>query len=264
MNNRERPIGVFDSGVGGISVLREMVALMPNENFIYFGDSKNAPYGTKPISEVQDLTISIAEKLVEMGVKAIVVACNTATSVGVEILRAKYPDIPVVGVEPALKPAVLYKKNPQVLVMATDITIREKKFRELLEKYAALGEIHLLPCPGLMEWVEKGIIEDEELTAFVKDLLAPYAGKTDSVVLGCTHYPFLADTIKKVMGDNVRLFDGGAGTARELLRRLAEAEITNDEENVGKVTFLSSNNCEAEIELCKALLYMKKEVDKRG
>ena len=139
MENRKKPIGFFDSGVGGISVLREAVKLMPNENFIYFGDSLNAPYGTKPIEEVQALSVKNAEMLIEKGVKAIVIACNTATSVAAEILRDKYPDIPVVGVEPALKPALMYKENPKVLVMATDVTLRERKFNTLLEKYRNLG-----------------------------------------------------------------------------------------------------------------------------
>ncbi len=258
MEISERPIGVFDSGVGGISVLREMVALMPNENFIYFGDSLNAPYGTKSVKEVQDLAVKNAEMLLEMGAKAIVIACNTATSVGAEILRRKYPDIPIVGVEPALKPAILYKENGKVLVMATDITIREQKFKELLNKYSEKGTIYLLPCPGLMEWVEKGILEGKEVEKFVKKLLAPYKNKVDSVVLGCTHYPFLKDVIKGTIGEGVRLFDGGEGTAKELLRRLKCMNIQNTGKNMGSVKLLNSKRCEEEIALSYALLSLKK------
>ncbi len=258
MERNERPIGVFDSGVGGISVLREMVALMPNENFIYFGDSLNAPYGTKSVTDVQDLTIKNAEMLLEMGAKAIVIACNTATSVGAEILRKKYPDIPIVGVEPALKPAVLHQENSKILVMATDITIREQKFRELLNKYSPKGEIYLLPCPGLMDWVEKGILEGKEVENFVDNLLMPYKNRVDSIVLGCTHYPFLKNVIKKVMGEKVKLFDGGEGTARELLRRLKCMNIQNTGQNMGNIKLLNSNNCPEETALSKALLDMKK------
>ena len=254
MERCERPVGVFDSGVGGISVLREMVSLMPNENFIYYGDSKNAPYGTKSVKEVQDLAMADAEILLGMGAKAIVIACNTATAVCVEVLRRKYPDIPVVGVEPALKPAVLYKENARVLVMATNITLKEHKFQALLEKYSKRGEIYLLPCPGLMDWVENGICEGAEVEKFVEELVSPYRGKIDCVVLGCTHYPFLAGAIQKAVGSEVRLFDGGKGTARELLRRLECMKLTNNAQNIGKVEFMNSNNCEAEMELSKRLL----------
>ena len=129
MDEMQRPIGVFDSGVGGISVLRELVALMPNENFIFYGDSKNAPYGTKTLEEVRKLTLADAEYLMTQNVKALVVACNTATSAAIHILREKYQkEIPVIGIEPALKPAVSVKENPRVLVMATPMTLREKKF----------------------------------------------------------------------------------------------------------------------------------------
>lgn len=258
MKNNERPIGVFDSGVGGISVLREMVALMPNENFIYFGDSLNAPYGTKTVKEVQDLSIKNAEMLLLMGAKAIVIACNTATSVSAEILRKKYPDVPIVGVEPALKPAILYKENAKVLVMATDITIREQKFKELLSKYSDKGTVYLLPCPGLMDWVEKGILEGEELNKFLENLLSPYKNKVDSVVLGCTHYPFLKDAISRAIGGEAKLFDGGEGTAKEVLRRLKCMKLENTEQNIGEVKLLNSNNCQKEMALSKALLSLGK------
>ena len=140
MDEMQRPIGVFDSGVGGISVLRELVALMPNENFIFYGDSKNAPYGTKTLEEVRKLTLADAEYLMTQNVKALVVACNTATSAAIHILREKYQkEIPVIGIEPALKPAVSVKENPRVLVMATPMTLREKKFHNLMQKVLGSG-----------------------------------------------------------------------------------------------------------------------------
>ncbi|MBQ2891225.1 MAG: glutamate racemase [Clostridia bacterium] len=252
MKNCEKPIGFFDSGVGGISVLRDSVNLMPNENFIYFGDSKNAPYGTKSVGEVRDLAVANAEMLVSLGVKAIVIACNSATSAAAELLRQKYPDLPVIGVEPAIKPAVLYKEGGSVLVMATDMTLGENKFKALLDKYKGMCNIELLPCPGLMEWVEKGILEGEEVEKFVDGLLSDYKGRIDRIVLGCTHYPFLSKTIKKVMGEEVVLFDGGEGTARELLRRLKGMNIENTGKNKGEIKFLNSKN-EDEIELSKRL-----------
>ena len=135
MNKSEQPIAVFDSGVGGISVLREMVKIMPYEDFIYYGDSKHAPYGTKSLEEVRSLTISHTRELMGQGAKAVAIACNTATSAAVRILRQMYPQLPLVGIEPALKPAVLFKHHPTVLVMATPMTIREEKFHRLLAKY---------------------------------------------------------------------------------------------------------------------------------
>ena len=150
-NRNTAAIGVFDSGVGGISVLRELVAQMPNENYIFFGDSKNAPYGTKTLEEVQKLTCADAEYLLSRGVKALVVACNTATSAAIRILREKYADMPVIGIEPALKPAVHAGGHPRVLVMATPMTLREEKFHALMQRFESDAEILRLPCPGLVE-----------------------------------------------------------------------------------------------------------------
>ena len=136
----ENPIGVFDSGVGGISVLRELVKIMPNENYLYFGDSINAPYGTKEVSVIRELTIKNIEKLLDMGAKSIVVACNTATSAAVRVLRQMYPEIPLVGIEPAIKPAVEYKEKSRVVVMATPMTLKQEKFQNLMEKYDFSGK----------------------------------------------------------------------------------------------------------------------------
>ena len=227
MDEMQRPIGVFDSGVGGISVLRELVALMPNENFIFYGDSKNAPYGTKTLEEVRKLTLADAEYLRSRNVKALVVACNTATSAAIHILREKYQkEIPVIGIEPALKPAVSVKENSRVLVMATPMTLREKKFHNLMQKFQDQAEIISLPCPGLVEFVERGELSGEALEHFLKNLFAPYQErKVDAVVLGCTHYPLVRKTIQKVLGSGVAVFDGGAGTARETLHKLKEYSL---------------------------------------
>lgn len=241
MEEKRRPIGVFDSGLGGISVLRELVALMPQENFIFYGDSKHAPYGTKTLEEVQKLTCMDAKILVEQGVKALVVACNTATSAAITILRQRYADMPVIGIEPALKPAVLVKAHPRVLVMATPMTLREEKFRKLMDKFKEQAEILPLPCPGLVEFVERGELEGQELELFLRGLFAPYIRQpVDCVVLGCTHYPFVKDTIQKVLGEKVLIFDGGAGTARETWRRLKECGQLNMSEERGSVILQNS------------------------
>lgn len=247
------PIGVFDSGVGGISVLRELVALMPNENYIYFGDSANAPYGTKSLEQVAELVCKDAEYLYGKGVKALVVACNTATSAAIKILRKQYQDIPVIGIEPALKPAVSAKEHPAVLVMATPMTVREEKFQKLMQRFEADAEIIPLPCPGLMEFVERGELESEALEAYLLELFAPYK-KVDAVVLGCTHYPFVRRMIQRVLGREAMLFDGGAGTARETRRRLKERQLLNPSEERGKVVFENSAKEESLRKLCEELL----------
>lgn len=255
MDKSKAPVGVFDSGVGGISVLRELLKLMPNENYIYYGDSKNAPYGPKTLEEVRRLTIEHIDFLAEKGVKAVVVACNTATSAAIHLLRERYPDMPVIGIEPALKPAVLYKANAKVLVMATPMTIREEKFQHLMEHYEDQAEIYPLSCPGLPEFVEAGNLDGADLEAFLREMLAPYMGKVDAVVLGCTHYPFLRPMVQKIFGGNVAIFDGGAGTARELRRRMKEKDILNPSVEKGTVTLLNSKATTDEIALCEKLLY---------
>lgn len=252
------PIGVFDSGVGGISVLRELVALMPNENYIFFGDSANTPYGTKSLEQVAELVKLDAEYLYNQGIKALVVACNTATSAGIQMLREHYTDIPVIGIEPALKPAVLSKEQPVVLVMATPMTLREEKFHKLMQRFEAKAEIVPLPCPGLMEFVERGELESEALEQYLRNLFAPYE-KVDAVVLGCTHYPFVRKMIQKVLGEDAVLFDGGAGTARETKHQLVERQLLNPSEEQGKVVFENSAKEESLLELCEKLLNYKEK-----
>lgn len=257
MDKNFLPIGVFDSGVGGISVLRELVKLLPHENFIYYGDSANAPYGTKSHDTIFRFTEKIAADLVSRGVKALVVACNTATSVCIEDLRKKYADMPVIGIEPALKPAVEYKKNSKVLVMATPLTLSEQKFAKLLKSYESQAQIITLPCPGLMELIEEGVTSGEKLEVFLKDCFEK-AGidGADEVVLGCTHYPFVKDTIKKLLG-GAQVFDGGAGTARQVKRRLEKSGLLNSSEKAGSVSIENSLNDEKIIALSKSLLGME-------
>ena len=257
MSKQTKPIAVFDSGVGGISVLRELIKIMPNENYIYYGDSKNAPYGMKDKETVKNLTIAAAEYLFEQGAKGLVVACNTATSAAVRVLREIYPDIPIVGIEPAVKPAATRRKNSRVLVMATPMTIREEKFQNLMAKYTDMAEIIPLPCPGLMDFVERGDVSSADFRSYLEELLFVHRiHPVDSVVLGCTHYPFAKDMIKEVLGPDVIVFDGGEGTAREMRRRLAEADLLNPSEQMGQVDFQNSLNDDRKIELCKKLLHM--------
>lgn len=256
-NKKEAPIAVFDSGVGGISVLRALITEMPNENYWYYGDSANAPYGTKSLEEVRELTISHVDHFIEQGAKAVVVACNTATSAAVRILRQKYPEVPIIGIEPALKPAALSKNRPNVIVMATPMTLRQEKFHNLMERYMGMAQIIPLPCPGLMEYIENGDTQSQELLDFIAKLFEPFElQKLDAVVLGCTHYPFISREIQKVLGEGVMLFEGGPGTARETKRRLAEAGLLNSSENRGKITFENSEKTDSKLKLCEKLLNM--------
>ncbi|SER42657.1 glutamate racemase [Lachnobacterium bovis] len=253
---KENPIAVFDSGMGGISVLRELLKVMPNEDYIFFGDSKNAPYGIKTKEQVNELTCQHADEFFKRGCKALVVACNTATTAAVRNLRNKYPDIPIVGIEPAVKPAALSKEHPTVLVMATPMTIREEKLHNLISRFNDQADIIPLPCPGLMDFVERGDTDSKELEEYLISLLKDYRiNKLDAVVLGCTHYPFVKKKIKEVIGDDVLIFDGGYGTAKEARRRLEVAGLRNPRTTKGTVIFENSLGQE-KIEQEKALCYM--------
>lgn len=255
MNKKVMPIGFLDSGLGGLSVLKEALKIMPNENYIYFGDSKNAPYGTKTKKEIRDLTFNAVEFLLEKGAKGIVVACNTATSAAVAELRVVYPDIPLVGIEPAIKPAVELGKEGKILMMATPMTVKQDKFKYLLNRYKDKADIVPIPCEGLMEFVENGIFKGEELERYLRKKLQGYdISNTSSIVLGCTHYPFVSEAIKNVIGNDVEIIDGGFGTAREIKRRLDEKGLLNNSKEKGKIEVYNSSDDEKFIELTWKLI----------
>lgn len=241
MAAREDYIAVFDSGLGGISVLRHLRRLMPGERYLYFGDSANAPYGSRPTAEVRALTLAAAEKLLaEKPLKALVLACNTATAAAVQELRKKYPDLIVIGIEPALKVAADHYPGGRIGVMATEVTLREEKFDTLLHRFHENCSITKIPMPGLVQLVEAGKTDSPEMEALLQDLLAPYIGKLDAVVLGCTHYPLASRAISRVLGETVVLLDGGEGTARETRRRLQNAGLL--EEGSGELIMENSKD----------------------
>lgn len=255
MNNKKNPIAVIDSGVGGISVLKELIRILPNENFIYLGDNKNAPYGTKSADEVKRIMFENVEYILGENAKAVVIACNTATATSSKDLREKYKNIPIIGIEPAIKPSAKYKEHSTVLVMATPLTLNQEKFSDLLDRFSDEANIISLPCPGLMELVEEGEIEGERIDRFLKELFTPFQNeKIDSVVLGCTHYPHVKDAIIKALGKEVMIFDGGEGTARETKRRLKELDILNDNKEQGEVKILCTSKGKNIIPLAKKLL----------
>lgn len=252
MSSKSDYIAVFDSGVGGISVLRELLRLMPNERYLYFGDSANAPYGTRPTEEVRALTLAAAEKLMARGCKALVVACNTATAAAIRELREIYPEKIIIGIEPALKVAADHFPGGEVGVMATPVTLREEKFDVLLHRFTDACTVHKIPAPGLVELIERGMAESEETEALLAPLLTPYHNKLCAVVLGCTHYPFAAPVIQKLLGDKTALLDGGPGTARQTRRRLEAEGLLGDGE--GELLTENSAGSEEIIALCKKLL----------
>ena len=191
----------MDSGLGGLSVLREAIKLMPKEDFIYYGDSLHAPYGVKPQAEIRDLTFAVVEKLLDMGIKGLAVACNTATSAAVRLLRNTYPELPIVGIEPAVKPAVTESHGGRILVMATPMTLKQEKFQNLLAKYREQADIVPVQCDGLMEFVEHGDLDGQELDDYFAEKLSPVlTDDTESIVLGCTHYPFLKKELRHFLG----------------------------------------------------------------
>ena len=251
---RRLPIAVFDSGMGGVSVLRELRAQMPEENYLYYGDSANAPYGVRTVEEVRALTLDRIGALYDRGVKAAVIACNTATSAAVNELRERFADIPVIGMEPAVKPAVLAHPQGTVLVLATPLTLREEKFNALLKQDAPLAEIVKLPCPELVDFVERGVLDGPELHAYLERRLGAYRGRADAAVLGCTHFPFLRRAISAVLTERTELFDGGAGTARETMRQLQLRDLRAPSGVVGSVKIENSRDNPQEILLTERLL----------
>lgn len=244
-------IGVFDSGVGGISVLRALVRQLPSESFVYFGDSANAPYGEKTREQVLRRSRAIVDMLLDEGCKAIVIACNTATSAAAATLRADYAHVPIIGVEPALKPATLAKNVEHILVMATPITLRLDKYKQLAERWGSSYDVIEAPCPGLAARIEKGHLQRPDIDELLENLIGSYRGAIDAVVLGCTHYPFVAHQIKRILGD-VPLFDGAAGTSRQLERRLSERSLLSRSSGAGDVVFASSKDTPEELELYRS------------
>lgn len=250
MAKKSDAIAVFDSGVGGISVLKELVRQLPGETFLYYGDSANAPYGTKTAQQVRQLTLQAANMLLNRNVKALVVACNTATAAAIDSLREIWPDKIIVGIEPAVKVAADRFPTGKVGVLATPVTLQEEKFLHLTEKFPQM-QVFPIPLPGLVERIETGA-QDKEIEEFLAPILAPYAGKLDAAVLGCTHYPFAAGVISRLLGKDTQILDGGAGTALQTRRRLEEKGLLA--EGSGQVIIENSTGDPKLIARCMQLL----------
>jgi len=258
------PIGVFDSGIGGISVLAEIIKILPNEEFIYFADTLHAPYGNKPENVVQSLSIKTTEFLSSVGVKCLVVACNTATGAAINEIR-KMCAFPVVGMEPAVKPAAELGIKGKILVMATPLTLKSKKFDELIRHYKHRSEIVPLPCPGLVEIIEQGHTHGREVEDYLSYLFSSI-NKEDisAIVLGCTHFVLIKEEIVKIGGREINVIDGNYGTARHLRRTLQNERLLNnvimEKHKIPlktNIRFYISGNGKEVIRRCKQLLQNK-------
>lgn len=221
----EQPIGVFDSGVGGLSVLREIHQLLPSESLFYVADSGFVPYGEKPPELIVERSRCIAEFLLAQGAKALVVACNTATAAAVADLRARY-SVPIVGMEPAVKPATLATRSGVVGVLATTGTLQSTRFAALLDRFARSVQVVTQPCPGLVECIERGDLESEQLVRLLLGYTQPLldAG-CDTLILGCTHYPFLRPLLQRLLPADIHLVDTGAAVARQVRNQLGEFDL---------------------------------------
>ena len=236
--NKEGKIGIFDSGIGGVTVLKEIIKLLPNEDYIYYSDSKNNPYGNKTDEEIKILCDNITNYLIQRNCKIIVIACNTASAKASTYLRKRYTDIDFIAIEPAYKMVYDYAYEKPTLVMATKGTIESEKFNLLLEKYNN-HKTYLLPCIGLANMIEQD--NKEEIKNYLFEHLQKYKGKVENVVLGCTHYPLVKNEIKKILG-NVQFFNGAPNLAKHLKEILEKKDLLNSINTNGKIEFIDSQN----------------------
>lgn len=221
---RLKPIGIFDSGIGGLGILAEAIKLMPNESFVYYGDFANAPYGDKPIEEIRKLALNVIEKLDKIGIKSLVVACNTATSAAILNIRTKY-DFPIIGTEPALKPAMMYSGKGKVLVMATDATLMLDKYKNLMEKFGTKDKVIGLPCIGLSTLIDEYDSGSKEINSYLNKIFKEINPKAiESVVLGCTHYGLITQDIKEFFPNSI-IYDTNKGVSKRLMQLLKENDL---------------------------------------
>ena len=234
------PVGVFDSGVGGLSVLREIRQLLPYERLLYVADSGHVPYGEKTPEFIRLRSQQIAEFLLQQGAKALVLACNTATAAAVANLRETYPQLPIVGMEPAVKPAAAATRSGVVGVLATTGTLQSAKFAALLDRFASNVRVITQPCPGLVECIEAGELESPATRELLQRLVTPLLEQgCDTLILGCTHYPFIKPLLRQLLPPSVSLIDTGAAVARHLQRVLGERDLLAQQRS-GRDGFWSS------------------------
>ena len=243
MSIHDRPIGVFDSGVGGLSVLRAIRELMPEEPAIYFGDQGHVPYGPRTLEQVRNFSEGITQFLLDLDVKLIVVACNTASAAALHYLREKFPDIPFVGMEPAVKPAAEHTQSGSVGVLATPATFQGALYASVLERFANGVQVLQHTCPGLVGFIEAGNLDGEEPRTILEGALRPMLEREiDTVVLGCTHYPFAIPLIEQIVGEKIRVIDPAPAVAKQAKRLLAASGMKNPPEGRSNLRFYTSGD----------------------
>jgi glutamate racemase len=256
------PIGVFDSGVGGLSVLREIRRQLPHENLIFLGDQTHVPYGPRPLQQVRDFSETITRFLLSQGAKLIVVACNTASAAALYHLRKTFPKTPFVGMEPAVKPAAEQTQSGVVGVLATPATFQGALYASVVERFANGVAVLQDTCPGLVGQIEKGELDSPATRTILESALNPMLEKgIDRVVMGCTHYPFVIPLIQEVVGPQVRVIDPAPAVARQVGRVLKDRGMVNTADAPGYVRYLTSGNPEKLSELLRALIGEQSSVD---
>ncbi|QTE23995.1 glutamate racemase [Polaribacter cellanae] len=242
MKIHKHPIGFFDSGVGGTSIWKEVISLLPNENSIYLSDSINAPYGEKSKTQIIDLCLKNTEFLLNQNCKLIVVACNTATTNAIDFLREKYP-IPFIGIEPAIKPAALTTKTNTIGILATKGTLNSSLFEKTSSSFRKNIYIEEIIGKGLVELIENGKLHSKEMTSLLNSYLNPLLKKNiDSLVLGCTHYPYLIPQIREIVGDKINIIDSGEAVAKQTKTILTKFHLLNSNKNIAKHTLYINKN----------------------
>ncbi len=215
-------IGIFDSGIGGMTLLHQALLLMPQENFIFYADTDHVPYGTKSREQVVSYVDEVIRFMLAKECKAVVIACNTATAVAAEQMRSKYCELPIIGIEPAVKPAVAASDGKRVMVVATPLTVHEKRLQKLVERVDDEHLVDMLELPGLVEFAEQGEFVSARVTAYLQEKFAGYAlEQYGELVLGCTHFNYFKDTFRALLPQGIHIIDGSFGTVRQLMRVLA-------------------------------------------
>lgn len=254
------PIGIFDSGIGGMSVMEKIRRLLPAEDIIYFADSAYCPYGNRSPEIVRNRAISICDFMVSNGVKMVVVASNTTSSAGLDELRKIY-SIPIIGMEPAVKPAAEVTKNKKVGILATGVTLAGERYNSLLNRYGNGITVFSQPCPGLVELVEAGEVDTIEARAMLNLYLKPLINEgVDTIVLGCTHYPFLRPLVESILGNGVKVIETGDAVARHVVQILKEHNISTPNNGTGKETFYTSGNVETVRKVIKKFWFSKNSI----
>ena len=255
MTSLNHPIGVFDSGVGGLSVLRAMRAQMPEEDVLYFGDQGHVPYGPRPMEQIQHFSEGITRFLLGQGAKLIVVACNTASAAALKHLRERFPEVPFVGMEPAVKPAAEHTRTGVVGVLATPATFQGALYASVVERFANGVRVLQHTCPGLVGQVEQGDLDGPRTRAILEEALHPMLEQhIDTVVMGCTHYPFVIPLIQQIVGADVRVIDPAPAVARQVRRLLEAGGLKRPEGGIGSMHFYTSGDAETVQSLLPVLL----------